>query len=89
VHHDIDGAYAYVIINNEDGNSVALKRPLKKGLQFGEWTEIISGIEIGENIIVKGFLGLRDKKPVTLVDKTISKTTSSAPDNSQPENIAP
>ena len=71
IHHDIDGAYAYLIISNEDGKNIAQKRPLKKGLQFGEWTEIISGIKIGDKLISKGFLGLRDDKVVTIVEPKI------------------
>ena len=80
VHHDIDGAYAYVIVNNKDDKSMVKKRPLKKGLQFGEWIEIISGIAIGDNLISKGFLGLRDGKVVTIVEpKAASDNNSIAP----------
>ena len=89
VHHDIDGAYAYLIISNEDGKSIVQKRQLKKGLQFGEWTEIISGIEIGDKLITKGFLGLRDGKVVTIVEPKTDADASTEPDNSSTGHTSP
>jgi len=86
VHHDIDGAYAYVIANKEEGKTIVQKRVLKKGLQFGEWTEIISGIEVGDRLVSKGFLGLRDNKEVTIVDKTVSDAVAT-PSDSSPSNL--
>ena len=78
VHHDIDGAFAYLIISDENGKNIAQKHRLKKGLQFGEWTEIISGIEIGDKLITKGFLGLRENKVVTIVEPKTDSDNSSA-----------
>ena len=89
VHHDIDGAYAYIIVNNEAGENIAQKRQLKKGLQFGEWTEIISGIEIGDKLITKGFLGLRDGKVVTIVEHKTDTDVPAEPDNSSADNTSP
>ena len=83
VHHDIDGTYTYVIVSKEDGKTIAQKRQLKKGLQFGEWVEIISGIEVGDKLISKGFLGLREAKVVTIVEP------NKAPDNSSLSNTTP
>ena len=78
VHHDIDGAYAYLTIANDEGKNVAHKTALKKGLQFGEWTEIISGIKVGDQLISKGFLGLREGKVVTIVEPKVGLDNSSA-----------
>lgn len=89
VHHDIDGAYAYLTISNEEGKNTAQKHRLKKGLQFGEWTEIISGIEIGDQLISKGFLGLRDGKVVTIVEHKIDNKASQETDNNSSGNTAP
>lgn len=69
IHHDIDGAYAYIVTSDDEGKTTAKKRYLNKGLQFGEWTEISSGIEIDDRLIVKGFLGLRDDKAVSIVNR--------------------
>lgn len=74
IHHDIHGAYAYIAIHNikdEKEETLAKKRLLKKGLRFGDWTEIISGIENEDQVIVKGFLGLRDDKKINIVDKNV------------------
>lgn len=89
IHHDIDGAYAYIIVSNGDGKNIAQKRLLKKGLQFGEWIEIISGIEIGDNLITKGFLGLRDGKIVTIVKRKSDTDTTENTNNSAGSNITP
>ncbi|MCW8922164.1 MAG: hypothetical protein OQK69_00845, partial [Gammaproteobacteria bacterium] len=82
IHHDIDGTYTY-IINDKDGKNIAQKRLLKKGLQFRDWIEIISGIEIGDRLITKGFLGLRDGKVVTIVEPE-TDSDSSRSGNSTP-----
>jgi len=47
--------------------NIAQRSPIEKGTQFGEWVEIISGASVGDKIIIKGFLGLRDKKTVKVV----------------------
>jgi len=81
VHHDIDGAYAYLATTNDKGNSIAHKTALNKGLQFGEWTEIISGIKVGDQLITKGFLGLREGKVITIVEPKASSDDSSSDNN--------
>ena len=67
IHHDIDGAYIYLLEEIEDKTTVH-KRYIKKGMQFGEWTEAISGIALNDTLITKGFLGLRDGKAVSIVN---------------------
>lgn len=89
VHHDIDGAYAYIVANNEEGKSTVKKHPLKKGLQFGEWTEIVSGIAVGDNLITKGFLGLRDGKVVTIVEHKADTEITEKHDNSNSGTTTP
>ena len=89
VHHDIDGAYAYIIVDKEDGKKIVQKRRLIKGLQFAEWTEIISGIEIGDNLIVKGFLGLRDDKAVTIVGQKSEAVDVTKPEDNSTGNTTP
>lgn len=72
VHHDMDGAYAYIIKKDNTGADKAFKQRLIKGSQFGKWTEIISGIEIGNQVVVKGFLGLRDNKKIKIVASSVA-----------------
>lgn len=88
IHHDIDGAYAY-IIEYENNKSIAKKRPLVKGLQFGDWIEILSGIKPGDQLIVKGFLGLRDNKVVTIVNKEKTENDDIKPANNTSINAKP
>ena len=73
IHHDTKGPYAYIIGTNKDNKTVSIKRYLIKGLQFGEWTEILSGIDLDDRLITKGFLGLRDGKVVAIVNHASEK----------------
>jgi membrane fusion protein (multidrug efflux system) len=87
VHHDMDGAYAYVIEKDITGVNKAVKRKLLKGSQYGKWMEIISGVEIGDQVVVKGFLGLRNNKKVQVVSAqtALQKEEISQTDETQPE----
>lgn len=71
VHFDRHGSYVYRIITSEDGNSLAEKRPVKLGQQFDTVYEILSGVDAGDKIVIRGYLGLRDDKKVEIV-KTLS-----------------
>lgn len=71
IHHDIDGAHVF-IINDE---MKAQKVHIQQGLDFGEVTEILSGVSIDDKIVSKGFLGLRNNKTVVIQhaqDNTLS-----------------
>lgn len=63
VRHDSKGAYVFIV--NED-NKVA-KNYVIKGLQFGDEIEITEGLLVNQNIVIKGFTGLRDGKTVEIV----------------------
>ncbi|MDT8451726.1 MAG: efflux RND transporter periplasmic adaptor subunit [Gammaproteobacteria bacterium] len=96
IHHDINGAYAYLAINNEEGKTIARQRYLTKGRRFGEWVEIIDGLDAGDQVITKGYLSLRDGKAISVVAQ---ETGSAMPeitdrdiinsDNTAPANTAP
>lgn len=77
IHHDIDGAYVYRINQNEQDEPIAHKAIVEKGLNFGGWTEILSGINENNIVVTKGFLGLSDNKKVQLGELQ--------PDVSQPD----
>ncbi|MDH3342224.1 MAG: efflux RND transporter periplasmic adaptor subunit [Gammaproteobacteria bacterium] len=81
IHHDIDGAFAYLILADKEGKKIARQSRLKKGLQFGEWTEIIEGIQPGDQLITRGFLGLRDGKAVTIVEQKTGTEDNRAGDS--------
>lgn len=75
IHHDIDGAHVF-IINNE---MKAQKVRIQQGLDFGEVTEVLSGVSVDDKVVSKGFLGLRHNKTVLVhqaQDNTGVKNTS-------------
>lgn len=86
IHHDINGAYAYLAVNAEEGKTIARQRYLTKGRRFGEWVEIIEGLDAGDQIITKGYLSLRDGKAVSVVNQ---ETGSAGPDIIDSDNTAP
>lgn len=72
VKHDFSGAYVYVINNENKAN----RTPIQTGVQLGNNIEVISGLTNDERVVTRGFLGLKDKKTVTIV-KNKSATTKS------------
>ncbi|MDP8239368.1 MAG: efflux RND transporter periplasmic adaptor subunit [Candidatus Hatepunaea meridiana] len=56
-----------VLFINQD--SLSFRRCVKLGLKTGDLVEIISGIELGENVIVEGQATLRDSTRVKIVSK--------------------
>ena len=61
--HDTHGAYVYRV--GPDGK--ALRTPVRTGLQIGNALEVQEGLEEGAQVVVKGFLGLRDGKQVKVI----------------------
>lgn len=86
IHHDINGAYAYLAVKVEEGKTIARQRYLTKGRRFGEWVEIIDGLDAGDQIITKGFLSLRDDKAISVVAQ---ETGSARPEFTRPEITDP
>lgn len=64
VQHDRDGEFVYVL----DGDGKARRRAVQSGLRLADRVEIRGGLEAGQQVVVKGFLGLSDGKPVKPVD---------------------
>jgi membrane fusion protein (multidrug efflux system) len=62
IHHDTQGAYVYLV----DVQSKAQKVSVKKGVQHGELLEIREGLNAGDRVVTRGFIGLRDDKPVQI-----------------------
>ena len=73
IHHDTQGAYVYVI----DANDRAKKTYVKKGLQHGELLEVREGLHANDTLVIKGFIGLRDDKPVKIYNPD-TKTVNTA-----------
>ncbi len=62
LHHDAGGAYVYTV----DENSTSHKVYVEKGDQFGNLYEIFSGLGENNQVVVKGFNGLRNGKQVKI-----------------------
>jgi RND family efflux transporter MFP subunit len=60
---DAKGSYVYRVSDD----SKALRTPVTIGLQIGESIEIIDGVQDGDKIISKGFLGLKSGKTVRII----------------------
>ena len=68
VRHDTRGEYVFKVNNNK-----AEYTPVRTGIQMGATIEIIDGLQDGDVVVSKGFLGLRHNKEVKINDKTTNK----------------
>ncbi len=85
IHYEPEGAYVFRIINNEDGYTVAEKVYFEQGQQFSSVTEIVSGLHSADQIVSRGFLGLRTNKKVE-VAKINNKEVNTSKISSQNSN---
>lgn len=79
IHYEPEGAYVYRIIKNDKSDSVAEKVFFEQGQQFASEAEILSGLNAGDQIVSRGFLGLRPGKKVEIAnagDPASNKTNS-------------
>ena len=59
---DAEGPHVYIV---EGGK--ALRKEVHSGLRLEESVEILDGLEVGQNVVTRGFLGLSDGKTVEVV----------------------
>lgn len=64
IRRDASGEYVYVL----DDNGRAQRRDIRSGLIFEERAAVREGLNPGERVVIKGFLGLEEGKKVTPVD---------------------
>lgn len=57
---DRKSEYVYLV----DGESKARRRDVRSGLRVADRVEILEGLEAGEQVVMRGFLGLTDGKTV-------------------------
>ncbi len=69
IHYEPEGAYVYRVSNDDEGKTVVKKVYFEQGQQFGAIAEILSGLKSGDQIVSRGYLGLRDGKNVTLANQ--------------------
>lgn len=85
VQNGAPGAYVYLV---KDDNTVAV-RPVKTGPQSGDRVAIVSGLEVGDKIVVDGTDKLRDGTAISLptaTDGTGAKADGAAPAGQEREH---
>lgn len=61
VRHDTSGEFVYRVKDNK-----AIRTNIRTGVQLGNSVEVIDGLQDGDMVLSKGFLGMRDGKNVTI-----------------------
>lgn len=61
---DRDGEFVYRI----DGDRVVHRVPVRSGQRLADRVEVLEGLGVGDLVVVKGFLGLKEGKKVTIVN---------------------
>ena len=79
-----DGRGSFVYFLSED--SKAMHRPVTIGLQIGDSIEIIDGVTDGDQIVSRGFLGLKSGNTVRVVKPLDDKSAEIADNSSAQEN---
>jgi len=64
IRHDKQGAYVYTL-----DNSKAHRKNITTGIQHNDLVEVLDGLTDKQQIISKGFFGLKDKMKVKLISK--------------------
>ena len=85
IQYEPEGSFIYRIIENDKGVSVAEKVKLEQGQQFGAVTEVLEGVNVGDKIVNRGFLGLRDGKKVEIAntDEASAAIADTSTDNDE------
>lgn len=60
---DREGEYVWLLTDVDQ----VVRRPVRGGLQSADRIEIISGLDVGERIVARGFLGLSEGKTVKVI----------------------
>ena len=69
IRQDSDGSYVYSV----DAKNKAVRSRITTGLRFTDRIEILSGLEAGQRIITKGFLGLKAGKNIRTANSAKKK----------------
>lgn len=75
IHYEPDGAFVYRIIK-KDGNDLAEKIFFEQGQQLASEVEVLSGLNAGDQIVSRGFLGLRPDKKVEIANNHQTPTSA-------------
>ncbi len=58
-------AFVYIVSDNDAGQQTAVMRPVVIGTRSDGYAEILSGLSLGERVIIEGTIKVRDGAPVT------------------------
>lgn len=89
IHYEPEGSYVFRIIKDKENNTTAEKVYFEQGQQFASMAEILSGLNPGDRIVSRGFLGLRSGKKVDVAEvngKRISESQTSQQDSNSATN---
>jgi len=64
---DNEGEYVFALYLDKDKQKVS-RKTVRSGLRIDDKIEILDGLTDGQNVIVRGFLGLREGKAVRTID---------------------
>lgn len=81
IQNDSVGEYVYLI----DKKSKTKLIRIHTGIQVNQWVEVISGLNVNDTIVTKGFQGLSKAKSVKIIDKN-SKTKDINKTNKKTKN---
>ncbi|GAA3963490.1 efflux RND transporter periplasmic adaptor subunit [Allohahella marinimesophila] len=72
------GNFAYVLIENDEGQLVTERRTIETGSMRDGMTEVTKGLEVGERIVSTGLLRLRAGQPVQIKQAQAEAAPASA-----------
>jgi len=78
LHRDRQGEYVYVLADGQ-----ARHTSVRSGMRIKQEVEILDGLQPGQQIITRGFLGLSDNKNVKIAHQETANKTRSKPDAGQ------
>ncbi len=83
IHYEPEGSYVFRVIKDKENNTTAEKVYFEQGQQFASMAEILSGLNPGDRIVSRGFLGLRSGKKVEVAnDSKINESQTSVQNSS-------
>ncbi len=69
IHYEPAGSYVYRVVENDSQQTIVEKIFFVQGQQFSSVVEIHSGLNAGDRVVSRGFLGLRNDKKVKITNK--------------------
>lgn len=78
LHRDRQGEYVYLFADGQ-----ARHTSVRSGMRIKQEVEILDGLQTGQQVITRGFLGLSDKKKVKIAHQEKANKTRGKPDTGQ------